>query len=153
MFQLVVFGLDDHRYALPLSTVERVIPAIEVTPLPKAPEIILGVINIQGKMVPVVNVRKRFRLPEQEIDLDNHFIIGHTIRRPVALVADFVSGIVERSEEDVIAAQAILPGLEYVEGIAELEDGIVLIHDLKKFLSLEEENTLDEALGSAPGAE
>jgi len=146
MVQLVAFNLDDQCYALPLSTVERVIRAIEITPLPKAPEIVLGVINIQGEIMPVVNVRKRFRLPGQEIDLGNHFIIGHTIRRTVVLVVDGVTAIVERSEEDVIAAQTILPGLEYVEGVAKLEDGLLLIHDLNTFLSLEEEGTLDKAM-------
>ena len=59
--QIVVFALDEPRYALPLSAVERVVRAVEITPLPKAPEIVLGVINMQGQVVPAVDIRKRFR--------------------------------------------------------------------------------------------
>ena len=146
MIQLVELNLDDQRYALRLSTVERVIRAIEITPLPKAPEIVLGIVNIGGRIVPVVNVRKRFRLPEKEIELGDHLILGQTGRRPVALVVDEVSSVVERPEGEVIAAQEILPGLEYVQGVAKLEDGLLLIHDLNTFLSLEEEGTLDKAM-------
>jgi purine-binding chemotaxis protein CheW len=70
-FPLVVFTLDARRYAVPLSTVERIIRAVEITPLPQAPEIVLGVINVQGRIIPVVNTRKRFRLPECDIRLSD----------------------------------------------------------------------------------
>lgn len=146
MNQLVVFTLDEQRYALHLSTVERIVRVVEVTPLPRAPAIVFGVINVQGQIVPLVNIRKRLRLTERETNLSDEVIIAHTSTRTVALLADAVSGLVECSPEEVIAAEKILPGLEYVEGIAKLEDGMILIHDLDKFLSLEEEKTLEKAL-------
>ncbi|MBI4530070.1 MAG: chemotaxis protein CheW, partial [Candidatus Latescibacteria bacterium] len=79
--QLVVFTLDEQRYALHLSAVERVVCSVEVTPLPKAPEVVLGVINVQGQVLPVVNIRKRFQLPERGITLTDHFIVAQTARR------------------------------------------------------------------------
>ena len=85
--QLVVFLLNEQRYALYLPVVERVVSAVEVTPLPKAPDIVLGVINMQGKVIPVVNIRRRFGLPERQIDLSDQFIIANTTKRPVVLVA------------------------------------------------------------------
>lgn len=144
--QLVVFSLDEQRYALHLAAVERVVRAVEVTPLPKAPAIVLGVINVQGGIIPVVNLRQRFRLPEREIDLRDQFIIAHTSKRPVALAADAVAGVVELPEHKTMAGEKILPGLEYVEGVARLEGDLILIHDLDTFLSLEEDRELDEAL-------
>ena len=149
--QLVVFTLDEQRYALRLSAVERVVRAVEITRLPKAPEIVLGLIDVQGQIIPVVNVRKRFRLPEPEIALSDHLIIARTARRKVALVADTVIGVVERSEAEMTAAGTILPGLEYIEGVAKLEDGLVFIHNLDTFLSLEEEKTLQEATTPTEG--
>ncbi len=146
--QLVIFILDEQRYALSLSAIGRVLRMVEITPLPKAPEIVLGVINMQGQVLPVVNIRRRFRLPEQEVNLRDLLIIAHTSKRTVALVVDTVNGIVERSEQEVIAAEKILPGMEYVEGVAKLEDGMILIHDLDTFLSLEEEKALDEVMRS-----
>ncbi len=74
--QYVVFGLDEHSFALRLSAVVRVVRAVEVTPLPRAPEIVLGVINVQGRITPVFDVRKRFRLPAREISLSDQFIIA-----------------------------------------------------------------------------
>lgn len=147
LFTLVVFTLDMQRYAIRLSKVERVIRVVELTPLPQAPEIVLGVVNVQGRIVPVVNIRKRFRLPEQEMSLSDQLIIAHTSRRTVGLMVDAVIGVVDRSEKEVTAAEKILPNLEHVEGVVKLEDGMVLIHDLDKFLSLEEEKTLADAMG------
>ncbi len=144
--RLVVFALDGNRYALRLSAVERIVRVVEVTPLPQAPEIVLGVVNVQGRIISVVDIRKRFRLPGREMSLSDQLVIAHTSRRPVGLVADTVSGVAERSVQEVIAAETILPGIEYVEGAAKLEDGIVFIHDLDRFLSLEEEKTLSDAM-------
>lgn len=146
MIQLVAFHLDNQHYALPLPAVERVVRAIEITTLPKAPEIVLGVVNIQGEIIPVINIRKRFQLPEREIALNDQFIIGRALQRKIALAADGVSGVLERSEQDVIASQEIHPALDYVEGVVKLEDGLLLIHDLNRFLSLDEDRGLHEAL-------
>lgn len=146
--QLVIFILNEQRYALSLSAIGRILRMVEITPLPKAPEIVLGVINMQGQVLPVVDIRRRFRLPEQEVNLHDLLIIAHTSKRTVALVVDTVSGIIERSEQEVIAAEKIIPGMEYVEGVAKLEDGMILIHDLDTFLSLEEEKALDEVMRS-----
>jgi purine-binding chemotaxis protein CheW len=144
--QLVVFAMDEQRYALQLATVERVVRMVEVTPLPQAPQIVLGVINAQGRIIPVVDIRRRFRLPARDIHLSDHLLIARTARRTVALALDAVTGIVEGSAQAVITAEEILPGLEYVEGVIKLEDGLILIHDLDTLLSLEEEQTLAATL-------
>lgn len=146
MNQLVVFTLDEQRYGLRLSAVERIVRAVEVTPLPKAPDIVLGVVNAQGRVIPVMNIRKRFQLPQREIDPSDRLILAQTLRRPVALVADAVSSVIERPEQEMIAAEQILPRIDFVEGVVKLEDGLILIHDLDKFLSLEEERALDDAM-------
>ncbi len=143
---LTVFILDDQRYALRLSAVERIVRAVEVTSLPKAPAIVLGVVNVQGQIVPVVNLRRRFRLPERDVDVNDQFIIARTPKRLVALPADAALGVVEVPGEKITTWDEIVPGLEYVEGVAKMEDGLILIHDLAAFLSLNEENALEEAL-------
>ena len=147
--QLVVFTLDEQRYGLRLATVERVVRAVEVTPLPNAPEIVLGMINVQGRIIPVVNVRKRFRRPEREIGLSDQFIIARTPRRTVALVVDAVSDVEPCPEAQVVAAEKILPGLEHFDGVLKIPDGMIFVHDLDRFLSLDEERALTAAL--APG--
>ena len=143
---IVVFNLDEQQYALHLAAVERIVRVAEITPVPQAPAIVLGVINVQGQVIPVINIRKRFHLPDREMSLSDHLIIARTAKRAAALVADAVVSVVERWEEELTAADQILPGLEYVEGVVKLEDGLILIHNLDTFLSLEEEKTLEQAM-------
>lgn len=144
--QLVVFLLDGQRYALPLETVERTVRAAAVTPLPQAPQIVLGMLDVRGTVLPVLNVRRRFRLPEREIRPSDYFLLAYAGKRLVALVIDAAAAVVELSPAQIVATQAVLPGLEHVQGVARMEDGLILIHDLETFLSLEEAVALDRAL-------
>ena len=146
--QLVAFRLDDRRYGLPLASVDRVVRIVDITPLPNAPEVVLGLINVQGRVIAVVDVRKRFRLPQRVSTLSDSLIIARTPARAVALVADSVAGVVECSEGETVPAQAIVPGMEYVEGVVKLSDGMLLIHDLARLLSLDEERRLNEAIAN-----
>lgn len=146
---LLVFSLEGQNYALHLGVVEHAERSVEITPLPKAPDIVMGVVNVHGEMIPVMNIRKRFRLPERDLRLRDHLILARTRARTVGLVVDTVEEVEEQPQASVTAAQRIAPGLEYVEGVLRLDDGIVLIHDLEKFLSLEEERHLQMALKSA----
>jgi purine-binding chemotaxis protein CheW len=144
--QLVVFTLDELRYALHLSKVERAINMIEITPLPSAPEIVIGVVNVHGSVIPVLNIRKRFRLPEKEPDLGDQLLIAHTARRDVALVVDTVIDVLALPSGEPVAPETILPRLEHVEGVVKLDDGMIFIQDLDAFLSLEEEQGLEAAI-------
>ena len=143
---LVVFRLDDWRCALRLATVERIFPAVEMVALPKAPEIVQGVIEVQGRVVAVVNVRKRFHLPQRDMSLSDHLILARTSTRAVGLVVDGVLGVVEPSAEEMTPADKILSKLEFMEGVVKLDDGLVFIHNLDTFLSLEEEKALEQAM-------
>lgn len=144
--QLVVFRLDQRRFALPLTVVERVVRAVEVTPLPKAPAIVLGAINVQGRVLPVLNVRRRFLMPDREIDSADWFLLAHTARHTVVLVVDESEGVVARPQVDITLSTQIIPGLDQFPGVVRLDDGLVLIHDLERFLSLSEARALDQAM-------
>ncbi|MFZ2629763.1 MAG: chemotaxis protein CheW [Rugosibacter sp.] len=151
MGEYVAIGLDELRVALRLSAVERVVRAVYVSPLPDAPEIVSGVVNVQGRVVPVVNMRRRFRLAERPAALTDRLVIARTNQRPVALMADTVSGVLEYPEPDIIAAASIFPGMAYVDGVVKLADGLILIHDLGRFLSLDEASALERAMIPAGG--
>lgn len=145
--QLVVFTLDEQRYALHLSAVHRTVRMVAITPLPSAPEVVIGVINVKGQVIPVLDLRLRFRLPPRPPQLSDHLLIASTGRRTVALVADEVGGVVQQNEAGIVPPEEIVPGLEYVTGVTRLDDGLLFIHDLDGFLSLDEERALDAATG------
>lgn len=149
---LVVFSLEQQSYALFLGVVETVVRAVEVTQLPGAPEVVRGVVNLRGAVIPVFDVRRRFQLPAREIRLTDQLLVARASpQRTIALLVDAVSGIIECPEEVVVGRAKVHPDIEYVEGVAKLDGELVLIHDLAKFLSLEEERLLDAALKESTG--
>lgn len=144
---LVVFALDEQRFALELAVVERVVRMVAIEPLPRAPAIILGVFSLHGEIVPVVNVRQRFRLPPRAPQTGDHLLVARTPRRRVALPVDAVDEVRDVAAEAIIDPATVAPGLQLVRGIARLDAaGLVFIHDLDSFLSLDEEAALASAL-------
>jgi purine-binding chemotaxis protein CheW len=135
--QLVVFTTDGQGYAVPLSVVDRVVRMVEITPVPQIPEIVLGVIKAQGRIIPVVDVRKRcFCLPARAPHLGDQLLIARTSKRTVALVVDAVSEVMTLSGKEVVLGETILAHLDYVTGVVKRPDGLILVHDLDRFLSL-----------------
>jgi purine-binding chemotaxis protein CheW len=142
---LVVFSLEGQRYALQLSAVERVLPMVALAPLPKAPAVALGVINLHGTVIPVLDIRLRFGFPPRDHGTA-HLLVARTVRRTLAVPVDEVVGVREVAVDAVTAPDAVLPGIGHVAGIVALADGLLFIHDLDTFLSLEEERDLTAAL-------
>ena len=148
---LVIFILDESRFALKLSAVERVVRIVEITLLPKAPDIVLGIIDVQGGIIPVIDVRKRFRFPKRETQLNDQLVIARTVKRTVALLADDVTGVMACPVERIVEGEKVVSGMAFVQGIVKIDDGMILIHDLDTFLSLDEEKRLDDALRESAG--
>lgn len=148
--RLLTFGLDAQHYALPLDAVDRVVRSVAITSLPKAPPGIQGVIDVEGRIIPVADTRGRFRLPARAMTTLDQMIIARTRRRTLALLVDRVGGVAECPVDGMTAAQKILPELPYIAGVVTLADGTILIQDLDSFLSLDEEEALTAALGSRP---
>ncbi|MGA1977925.1 MAG: chemotaxis protein CheW [Bacteroidales bacterium] len=144
--QIVVFTLDELPYALSLNAVVRVIYAIEIRRLPEAPEIISGIINVQGRIIPVIDIRKRFGLAKREIDPDDRLIIADTGKRKVAILVDTVTGIRDLAPRQLAVAKEMLPFAEHLRGVAKIDDQLILIFDLEQFLSLDEGKELEHAL-------
>jgi purine-binding chemotaxis protein CheW len=147
---VVVFVIDGHRHALPLLAVERVVSMVEVTPLPGAPPITLGVIDVHGALLPVVDLRVRFALSRAPYGADSQLVLVRTPRRRLAVAVERVAGVAELAADAVTAATA-LPPARGLAGLATLADGLVLIHDLDSVLSLDEEHDLSRALEAATG--
>jgi purine-binding chemotaxis protein CheW len=146
---LVVFALGPQRYAIAADHVQEVARAVAVARLPKAPAIIEGVINVRGRVVPVLDLARRFNHPIREVDLSDHVVIARTTARLVAFRAHGAATL-EHVEPGLIEdARAHVPGAAHVSGIAKLADGLVFIHDLDTFLSAAEAGSLEDALCQA----
>lgn len=144
---LVAFRLDERFFAVELAAVERVLLMVAVTPLPGAPDVVLGVFDYQGQLVPVMNVRRRFGLRERASAPADQLLLLRTPRRLLAFAVDSVDPAVTVSASALVTAEEVVPGLEHVRGIVRLEErGIVLVHDVETFLSLDESRRLDAAV-------
>jgi purine-binding chemotaxis protein CheW len=149
----VLFRLDDNRYALPLEIVERAVRAAKVTPLPLAPAVVLGALDVEGDVIPVFDLRRRFQLPERPLHPAQQFVLASAAGRRVALRVDATLGVIERPLSEIAAATRVVPTAEHFIGLIRLEDGLVLIQDLTRFLSAEEGRDLDRALSTEADGE
>jgi purine-binding chemotaxis protein CheW len=150
---LVAFAVDDCCLALDLEAVERVVPMVAVTPLPRAPEVVLGAIDVAGAIVPVFDIRRRLGLREHDYGPDASLVLARTELRSVALPVDVVHGVREVDAAAVAEAEEMMmSGAEHVAGVVALGDGLMLIGDLDAFLTVDEERLLRPALAEANAA-
>jgi purine-binding chemotaxis protein CheW len=91
-------------------------------------------------------MRRRFGLKPRPIHPDDHLVIARSARRRWGLTVQAACDVVECAEDELIAPQSVVPGLEHVHGIARTPQGLLLIHDLDRFLAVDEEAVLQEAL-------
>jgi len=140
-----LFILEDKYFAFPLSSVERVLRAVKLTIIPEGPTSLQGVINMHGKIIPVVDIRKKLGLPDREMGLHDRIILTLSSIGPVAFVVDNVMDVAEFSEDQVDEAEEIFPEMEqYLLGIARLNTKTVLIYDVDILLSQLDISTIDE---------
>lgn len=131
---VVVFALDDVRFALSMNAVERVVRAVEVSPLPDAPVGVLGMVNVHGRIMPVHDVRVRFGIATREVRVTDHLVIARTATAEVAILVDAAVDVVSRNCEVGTAVTESLPGFHSVQGLVMQGEQIVPIQDLTRFL-------------------
>lgn len=141
----LLFELAGSRMALVAALVSEVVRAVEIEPLPQAPAVVSGVINVRGALTPVIDVRRRLGLAPKQLSPDDHFIVADCGPRRVALHVDRAVDLLSIRELPIepLAADTSSP---YVAGALALEDGVLMIYDLAAFLSASESAALTQAL-------
>jgi chemotaxis signal transduction protein len=147
--RLTEFEYQGRRFALPLACVRRVLPSAAPVPLPAAPDIVLGVLNIGGDIVTVVDLCRRLALPVVPITPAQRLLLIEMAGFQVGLIVDRVFGVSERAVDAASGVPDRLAGGEFVAGLLRLEEGLSLIIDPERFLLDSERVQLDEALNRA----
>ena len=129
MLQLVVWRVGLREFALPFAVVSQVVRAVAVSATSDMPPFSCGMVDIRGDVVPVIDVRKRFSLPERSLAPADHFIVAHTPKRTLVLWVDMVHGVAEYPDD----AATFTEGSNH--GMAMLPDGLILLHDLEQCLA------------------
>lgn len=142
----LVYSLGEQRFAMPAEAVERVLLAAEITSLSETPACVAGLLNLEGVVLPVLDLRRLLDLPTREPDAADRFIVLRAGGRTLALWVDDVPGVIERPPETLQPAEQVVPGIKRVRSVGRIGDDILLIHDLDALLSADERSQLDHAL-------
>ncbi len=142
---LIEFECRSHRFALPLACVRRVVQSAKPALLPGAPQVVLGILNVSGEIVTVVDFQQRIGLPPSRINTSQRLLMIDVTGFLVGFIVDEVLGVTSRELVHTDCVPDKFAGADFVDAIVRLEDGLCVIVDPEKFL-LDEERTL---LGAA----
>ena len=145
--QVLTFSISALRVGIAIDDVVEVVRAVEITPLPGAPDVVEGLIDFRGTIAPVFDMRLRLLGTHADITPDHRLIAARSAGRLVALHVEVVDGLVDLDADAITPASTQAAAMPHVTGIASLPDGLLLIHDLAEFLSSAERDTLSVALG------
>lgn len=146
---LVTFRLGGERYALRASSVDEIVPAASIGPLPHAPGVVAGVLVVRGELMPVFEVRPSLGLPVRPVGANDHFVVARTRGRRVVVVTEGAEDVVGVEEAALTAARVLSERGPLGAFVARLEDGTSALLDLDAFLSAAERLELDAALEKA----
>ncbi|MCK9485331.1 MAG: chemotaxis protein CheW [Dehalococcoidia bacterium] len=134
--QLVVFELNGETYGVEIHTVREIIRMQKVTFVPDAPDCVEGVINLRGRVIPVVDLRKRFRMPEVERGADVRILVVDIEGEDIGVIVDAVTEVKRVPEADIQADTSIATTEDsyYIEGIARLEEDLLILLSLPRAL-------------------
>ncbi|MBM4423091.1 MAG: chemotaxis protein CheW [Chloroflexi bacterium] len=138
--QLVVFDLANEHYGLDIAAVEGIIKMQAITAVPRAPTFVEGVTNLRGKVLPVIDLRKRFGLPSNETTKDTRIVVVEMGGATVGIVVDGVSEVLRVNRDVIEPPSPIVTTVDssFIRGIANLTERLVILLDLGKVLNTQE---------------
>ena len=140
VIQLVTFKLKDETYGINVMQVQEVLRISEIAPVPGAPQYVLGIINLRGNVVTVIDTRTRFGLPTGELDDASRIVIIESEQQVVGILVDSVAEVVELRQSQIDSAPNIGndESSRYIQGVASRDDDLLIVVDLNKLLTEEE---------------
>lgn len=145
--QYVGFVLDEEEYGLSILSVHEIIRYQELTRVPETPPFVEGVLNLRGKVIPVINLRKKFEMEERESNSSTRIIVVDLDGRTMGMIVDEVREVQMVEADSISEAPAMGTGLstEYILGMAKVGDGLRILLDINRVLSDKEKQSVDEA--------
>lgn len=137
LLQLVTFRIGEEEFGVDILSVQEIIRLMQITMVPHAASFIEGVINLRGKVIPVINMRTRFHLPPVEHDGNTRIVVMEFNQKIVGFLVDGVSEVLRIPTSTVEPAPPVVCGIgsEYIRGVGKLEDRLLILLDLDTLLS------------------
>jgi len=142
--QYVSFNLNSEKYAVDIMYVEEIIRIVEITQVPRAPEFVEGIINIRGKVIPVVDMKKKLHLGSISVDNSTRIIITNIKNRKIGFIVDSVNEVIRIDDSLIDDAPTVTMTMDssYIKGVAKTDQGLIIIIDITKVFSSGEESQL-----------
>lgn len=149
--QVVSFRLANEQYAIDIMGVQEIILLSAITQIPDVPEYIRGLINLRGKVIPIVDLRKRFHLEAAEPNEHTRIVVVNTADHTFGIVVDAVNEVLRIQEEQLEPPPTGLVGTEraYIKGLVKMEEKIMILLSLEGMLSQEETNRIAGSSGQS----
>ncbi len=146
--QLVVFDLNGEHYGVDIAAVEGIIKMQAITVVPQAPRFVEGVTNLRGKVLPVIDLRRRFGLAAEAATKDTRIVVVEMNGTTVGIVVDGVSEVLRVNSDTIEPPSPIVTTVDsaFIRGIAKVGERLVILLDLAKVLSLSEQQALTAAV-------
>lgn len=140
LLQLVTFSIGEEEFGVDILKVQEIIRTMEITKVPRAPEFVEGVINLRGKVIPIIDLRRRFGLDFKPHDKDTRIIVIEINNIVVGFVVDAVSEVLRIPTNTVEPPPPVVAGVDsdYISGVGKLQDRLLILLDLDKLLSGED---------------
>jgi purine-binding chemotaxis protein CheW len=138
LFHLVTFKLGKEEYGIDINSVQEIIRATDITPVPGAPNHVRGVINLRGKIIPVVDLRTRFKLAAVDASGDQRIVVVELGEKRLGMLVDSVSQVIKLSSSIIeeIPEEATSIDENYIKGVGKLDSRLIIILDLNRSLLL-----------------
>jgi purine-binding chemotaxis protein CheW len=148
--QIVVFRIGKEFYGVSIDAVQEIVRVPAITAIPDAPSYFEGVINLRGRIVPVVDLRGRLRLPREEPTKSSRMLITENGGRVIGLLVDAVSEVRKLAHDSVESPPEMISavGIEYITGVAKIADRLIIFLDIKKVLNPEDMKQVSAAAGN-----
>ena len=136
LLQLVTFKLGNEEFGLDILKVKEIIKPVAITKMPNSPYYVEGVINLRGEVIPVINLRKRLNLAENEQNSKTRIIVIETNKKTTGFIVDEVNEVLRIPENIMEATPDLVSGVdsEYIIGVGKLDDRLLIHMDIEKIL-------------------
>lgn len=143
---LVTFRLGSGEYAIDIMQAKEIIKMEKITLIPNAPYFVEGVINLRGNIIPIIDLKKRFNLEESEGDKNTGIIIAKIEDVDMGIMIDSISKVVSMPNSDIQPPPSMLQGIgqRYIKGVGKMEDKLLVVLDLDKLFTNEEDESVEE---------
>ena len=138
--QWVTFFLDNEKYGIKVMQVQEVLRMTDIAPVPGAPSFVLGIINLRGNVVTVIDTRRRFGLPETEADDLTRIVIIESENQVVGILVDSVAEVVDLRASEIEAAPNVGndESSKYIQGVTHQSGELLILVDVERLLTEEE---------------